>query len=305
MLEIGAGCGAITRYLGERCATVDGLEPVPGRAAAARARTRDLPGVEILVGEIDDVPAEPTYDVVVVIGVLEYVGAGTAWPRPYLEFLAAIQQRLVEGGTLVLAIENQLGVKYLVGSPEDHTGQVFDSVEGYPRGGKAHTFSRRELEALMRESGLQPETKVAFPDYKMTRTVLGEFPEAARTLLRRIPNFPSPDRSGPRPRLAAEARVWRQLVDAGLELDCGNSFLVLARKGDAGPALWPASRAGMYFSVGRRRQLSVDTEVEVATARSASTAAPAPPATRTPVRTGRSARSTSSSPASTTSRAPT
>src|SRR3954447_20522679 len=32
VLEIGAGCGPITRYLGETCALVDALEPVQARA---------------------------------------------------------------------------------------------------------------------------------------------------------------------------------------------------------------------------------------------------------------------------------
>lgn len=41
VLEIGAGCGAVTRYLGERAAVVDPVEPARLRALTARAR--DLP----------------------------------------------------------------------------------------------------------------------------------------------------------------------------------------------------------------------------------------------------------------------
>ena len=43
VLEIGAGCGALTRYLGEQCALVDAVEPMTDRAICARqrpARTR-------------------------------------------------------------------------------------------------------------------------------------------------------------------------------------------------------------------------------------------------------------------------
>jgi len=84
VLEIGAGCGAITRYLGETCMLVDALEPVPVRAAATRARTRDLDNVEVFVGDLADVPVDAAYDVIVVIGVLEYVGEGNADCAPYL-----------------------------------------------------------------------------------------------------------------------------------------------------------------------------------------------------------------------------
>lgn len=261
VLEIGAGCGAITRYLGETCAVVDALEPVRSRAEAAAARNRDLPGVQVIVGELDDVPSVEAYDVIVVIGVLEYVGNGTADRAPYLDFLAGIRDRLLPGGSLVLAIENELGVKYVVGSPEDHTNRVFDSIEGYPRGGKARTFSRRALEELMVDSGLTPATRIAFPDYKLTRVVFGDMPEAARSLLHRIPRFPSPDWRTARPRLADEHAVWRRLVEAGLEAEFGNSFLVLAGKN--GPsALWPAEQAAAFYTSDRVKHLNTATVVQ-------------------------------------------
>ncbi len=261
VLEIGAGCGAVTRYLGERCALVDAVEPVPARAAAAAARTRELAGVRVFVGELSDVPDEPSYDVAVVIGVLEYVGGDSSDPRVYSDFLAGIRSRLAPGGTLVLAIENRLGVKYLAGAPEDHSNRVFDSVEGYPRGGNARTFSRRELEALVAGAGLEPVTRVAFPDYKLTRAVFGEVPEEARSLLYRVPGFPSPDWRGQRPRLADEHSLWRELVHAGLELDFGNSFLVLAGTGTES-ALWPAGQAGAFFTTDRLPHLNTQTVIE-------------------------------------------
>lgn len=261
VLEIGAGCGAITRYLGENCALVDALEPVPSRAVSAAARTRDLPGVQVFVGELDDVPDVAAYDVIAVIGVLEYVGSGSADRQPYLDFLAGIRSRLAPGGTLVLAIENKLGVKYLVGSPEDHTNRVFDSIEGYPRGGKAHTFSRRELEQLLTDAGLTPTTRIAFPDYKMTRTVLGELPDSTRSLLHRIPYFPSPDWRTARPHLADERAVWQTLVEAGLELEFGNSFLVLAGR-DGPSTLWPADQGAVFYTSNRRKHLNTATVVE-------------------------------------------
>lgn len=261
VLEIGAGCGAVTRYLGETCAVVDALEPVPARAAAAAARTADLPSVHVAVGDVSDVPGQPAYELIVVIGVLEYVGAGSADLAPYQAFLRHVADRLVDGGSLVLAIENRLGVKYLVGAPEDHTSRVFDSIESYPQGGKAHTFNRKTLETLMRGAGLQPHTLGAFPDYKMTRAVLSGFPEQARSLLHRIPRFPSPDWVGKRPRLADEHRVWQNLVEAGVEHEFANSLLVLARKGE-GHSLWPDERSAVFYSDNRLAALSTETVVE-------------------------------------------
>jgi precorrin-6B methylase 2 len=262
VLEVGAGCGAITRYLGEVCGSVDALEPVPVRAAAARARTHDLDTVEVFVGELDDVPAEAVYDVIVVIGVLEYVAGGGADVDTYLTFLRAVSDRLVAGGSLVLAIENQLGVKYLVGAPEDHSNRVFDSIEGYPVGAPARTFSRRQLTDLLTAAGLRPTFRAAFPDYKMTRGVFGDLPAGTRSLLYRIPRFPSPDWVAARPLLADEGLLWRSLVEAGLEQDTGNSFLVLAGK-NAPSGLWPAAVAASFYSMGRRARYTAGTQVRV------------------------------------------
>ncbi|SDD82917.1 Glycosyltransferase, GT2 family [Sanguibacter gelidistatuariae] len=262
VLEIGAGLGAVTRYLGERAAVVDAIEPSFARARVARARTRDLPGVEILVGEHSDVPDEPVYDVIVVVGVLEYTGAGTSSPEPYVDFLAKLGRCLRPGGTLAVAIENKIGVKYLVGAPEDHTDVLFDSIEDYPAGSRARTFARRELEQLFVAAGLIPEVRIAFPDYKITRAVMdadaltGEAPE----LLCSLPTFPSRDMYTQRPPLADEGRVWRTLVQAGLGAETGNSFLVLAGKG--GPqTLWPDDLAAVYYSQGRREAYSFEKKV--------------------------------------------
>jgi SAM-dependent methyltransferase len=260
VLEIGCGCGAITRYLGEVCATVDALEPMAARAAAARARTRDLAGVEVFVGELADVPAEPSYDVVVVIGVLEYIAGGAADRAPYLDFLRAIRDRLAPGGSLVLAIENKLGAKYLAGAPEDHSDRVFDSLEDYPVGAPARTFTRRALLDLAADAGLHPHAYGAFPDYKLTRAVMGELPAAARSLYYRLPQFPSPDWVRPRPVLADERRLVRTLTEAGLELETANSLLMIAGR-DGESMLWPDELCAAFYSSGRRSRFSARTLV--------------------------------------------
>ncbi len=169
VLEVGAGCGPITRYLGETGAQIDALEPVLPRARVARERTRDLGNVEVFCGNFEDVPPDPVYDLVIVVGVLEYVGGGEAEPEPYLGFLRECRTRLRPGGCLVLAIENKLGVKYLTGTGEDHSGRIFHSVEDYPRLGPARTFSSTALLDMMTACDFSPRLFGVFPDYKTGR----------------------------------------------------------------------------------------------------------------------------------------
>lgn len=261
VLEIGCGCGPITRYLGETCAVVDSVEPMQARAHVARLRTRDLPSVEVCVGTLDDVPAEPTYDVVVVIGVLEYVGGGTADPAPYLRFLEQCHAVLKDGGTLALAIENPLGVKYIAGAVEDHTNRPFDSLEGYVLESPARTFTRRTLDRMLTDSGFAPTFLSAFPDYKLPRALLAdELYRRSDHLVASMPRFPSPDYLVSRLNLADEALTWRTLVDSGTAEHFANSFLTVSTKGD-GPALWPADRLGLLFSTERRGEYVTRGEV--------------------------------------------
>jgi 2-polyprenyl-3-methyl-5-hydroxy-6-metoxy-1,4-benzoquinol methylase len=70
VLELGCGRGAITRWLGERCAEVHAIEGNAARALAARTRCADLPGVEVYVGNFSELDERGGYDVVTLIGVL-------------------------------------------------------------------------------------------------------------------------------------------------------------------------------------------------------------------------------------------
>src|SRR5262249_39559638 len=72
IIELGAGCGAVTRYLGEQHQTVHSLEGSPRRAAICRERCRNLPNVNVYVADFSNLIPEPEYDVVLLNGVLEY-----------------------------------------------------------------------------------------------------------------------------------------------------------------------------------------------------------------------------------------
>jgi SAM-dependent methyltransferase len=261
VLEIGCGCGPITRYLGENCAVVDSVEPMPARAAVARARSRDLESVEVYVGMLDDVPPVPTYDVVMVIGVLEYVGQGTLDPAPYAAFLRQCHAVLKDGGTLVVAIENPLGVKYISGAVEDHTNRPFDSLEAYALESPARTFPRRVLETMLGDAGFTTEVLGAFPDYKLPRAVMHDsLFRSSGQLVEALPRFPSPDYLVPRLQLADERLTWGTLVASGAAEHFSNSFIALAGKG-AAPTLWSDQRQALLFASERQPQYAVRSEI--------------------------------------------
>jgi SAM-dependent methyltransferase len=262
VLEVGAGCGAVTRYLGETAGTVDALEPVPQRAAVARLRCRDLPSVDVFVGALEAIPEEPAYDLIAMVGVLEYVG-GRDDLEARIAWLRQAAARLRPGGAIACAIENRLGVQYLAGASEEHLARPFEGLEDYPLPGPVRTFARADLERLFRRAGLTPRTLHVFPDYKFPRLVYADtlLDSPARPLAWRAPTFPSSASPHHRPRMVSEALLWRGLVQAGLGGEFANSFLVIAGTGEATP-LWPAGRHGTFLSCGRRACYATETRID-------------------------------------------
>ena len=173
VLEVGCGCGAITRYLGERFTSVVAIEGGAARADLARRRTRGQDNVHIINAPFQDVIFKKKFDLIFCIGVLEYSRMFVASENPYKKMLSIFRNLLHENGVLVVAIENQFGLKYFSSSKEDHTHQMFDGIEGYRRmRNSARTFGLGELEGLIRSEFEYVEAIFPFPDYKFPSCIV-------------------------------------------------------------------------------------------------------------------------------------
>ena len=77
---------------------------------------------------------------------------------------------------VVVAIENQLGLKYLLGGAEDHHGKAWVGLADYPGATPVpRTWTRRTLADLFAGAGLTAQRwLLPYPDYKMPRLVLDE-----------------------------------------------------------------------------------------------------------------------------------
>ena len=254
VLELGAGCGAITRFLGENGANVLALEGSERRAAIARARTRELDNVAIMVDDISQASLNRRFDAVTLIGVLEYAGLFADGEAPARALLERCQGWLKPDGVLVLAIENQLGLKYFAGAPEDHLGIVNYGLEDCYSAAEPRTYGRRALADLLDAVNLSSQSWYApFPDYKLPAAVIGEEGFAH-------PNFDvgtlAAQASGGDPQLPAnlvfqQEAVWETVCRNGLGLDLANSFLVLARRNSMVKSADEKTTLGWHFNTGR------------------------------------------------------
>ena len=242
ILEIGAGTGVLSRYLGETGATVVALEGSIERARAAAVRCAGLDTVEVVCGPLASFDDPDGFDLVCIVGVLEYAASGVGGSTNHRDFLARAAALRRPGGAVLVAIENQIGVKYLLGHHEDHLGLPWIGVEGYPGGHGIRTFTRSALSGLLAAAGLPEQTWLyPFPDYKLPTVMLADalydLPDAPN-LVDQLVRRPASAGSA-RELLCDDRRGHRVLLDAGLGREVANSFLVIAAAGGAKPPFLP------------------------------------------------------------------
>ena len=239
VLELGAGCGAVTRWLGEHFDSVDAVEGSLARARVARERCRDLESVRVAAANFFDLDFGGAYDIATLIGVLEYSHLyHPEYPhdpaRAAASNLELVRNSLTDDGLLVIAIENKFGLKYWGGNHEDHSSRRYDGLEGYPTGTSAVTFSAVELERLIAAAGFSGcDFYLPFPDYKLASTIIDASGADPSIYPANWIETPFPDRAGAQ-QLSPfnEALALRELVPGGLLRDLANSFLILAYNGD-------------------------------------------------------------------------
>ena len=225
VLEIGAGCGAITGRLCELAGQVTCIELSKKRSLINAYRNKDADNLSIIVGNFEDIVKDlkPEYDVVTLIGVFEYAASYISDSDPYHNFLNIIKGITKPGGRILIAIENRLGLKYFAGCREDHVGLYFEGIEGYNNVKNVRTFSKPELEKLLSECGLDSYTfYYPYPDYKFPISIYSdEYLPKKGELNMNVMNL---DQS--RQLLFDESKMYDSLVDTELYPVFSNSFLL-------------------------------------------------------------------------------
>ena len=231
VLEVGCGCGAITRFLGENFDDVVSVEGSINRARLARLRTRDLPGVTILCAPFQEIRFSRKFDIVFCIGVYEYSASFVEGENPYDSVLEYFSDLLTPDGMVVIAIENQFGLKYFTSATEDHLGVRFEGLEGYHvNPGKVRTFGKAELERNLRRHFADIRFFYPCPDYKIPDCVLAEDFMGSPRAGELVSQLKSRDYSASLPPLYDEASVALELARNGMLPFFSNSFLAFAGK---------------------------------------------------------------------------
>jgi SAM-dependent methyltransferase len=259
VLELGSGCGIITRYLGELGGDVVALEASAVRASITRQRTADLENVKVVCDRIEDFNADDKFDMVTMIGVLQYARMfSNCGERAELELLRNAARQLNDDGVLVIAIQNKLGLKYFSGFPEPNVDMPYYGIENRYGSDTIIRFGLDEIRNALSSIGLESQQiLLPLPDYHMPVSILA--PAGSRP----NPHFSgqallalSVGRDRARPDWAVPSfsleRVWESIYSNGLAADLANSFLIVAGKRDSSlDFLAQADNFAWHYSVER------------------------------------------------------
>lgn len=262
VLEVGSGCGSITRYLGEQARSVLALEGSPRRARITRSRTRELDNVTVLCASFQDVAFSSKFDLVVLNGVFEYAPLFVDHEHPHRQMLSALSELMSPDASLVIAIENQTGLRYFSSGREEHTNLMFDGIEGYagvPEG--ARTFGTPGLKALLGEFFDSVETLLPLPDYKIPRGVISAKLLDEVDCAELFASTMAFDYVSYVPPLIHERLAWQALEDNGLLELFSNSLFMIASNGRS--SIVDADWRGDVYSIQRRPEWSVRTRFQL------------------------------------------
>lgn len=251
VLDIGSGWGQIARPLARQRPVV-ALEPVAERLAfiTAAARQDGIAGQMAFVeADYFDIQFETRFAAICAIGVFEWAGAFQNHADPQIrqqDFLRKARGELADDGTLIIGIENRLGLKYLLGCPDDHIGvssvaclpaelarQRWKQTTGQEL--QSFTYSLTELQQLLQAAGFaRVEFFAAFPDYKLpTRIIpLADGNDLLGAWLQSNPNSPEHngyDGSPLKPAFQQNLQIhYQRLAAAGVAHHHVPSFFVRA-----------------------------------------------------------------------------
>lgn len=255
VLEIGAGCGAVTGTLLALAESVTAIELSMKRSRINALRNQDSDRLTIKVGNFEEMEAslDADFDVITLIGVFEYAKAYIDQPFPYETLLKLCLRHLKPGGRLILAIENRFGLKYWAGCTEDHVGRLFEGLNGYPSDPQVRTFTRQELFSLVQAAGAEmTDWYYPYPDYKFPQMIFSD---------RRLPRkgecrFREENFDRFRIQLFDEEAVCNALIENGLYPEFANSFLLVI-----GKKTGSLDTAYVRFSNERAPQFRIRTEI--------------------------------------------
>ena len=228
ILEIGGNLGEITGVLCKKANKVVTLENQPDKATIISKRYENQENLEIILGEWKDITLTEKFDYITLIGSLPYIAKANHMTSQ--EMISELSQNLKEDGILLIAVDNQFGIRYFVGNPENYLNKKFVGLLNYNNEeDKIETYTKQKLQNMLEQTGFHYQHfYYPLPDYRMPNVIFSD---------KEPPKYNSVDKYMPYPKeksdiLMNEIDLFREILknDDSLFSFFANAYLVEASK---------------------------------------------------------------------------
>lgn len=222
LLEIGGGFGAITGMLCEKCKYVTCIESDKIRMESILKRYENRNNLEVFNNIENIIHLNKKYDYIVLIGTIELI-------ENIEEYLKKIKILLKTEGTILIATENRLGLKYFCGASYPTLDNPFDVInKRFKKNGRTlHT--KFELENIIKNSGLKiNKFYYPVPDYKFTQEIYSDTYLPKGSLKERVMPYYLNSKS----LIADEMALYDDIIENNVFEVFANSFLIECREID-------------------------------------------------------------------------
>lgn len=228
ILEVGGNLGEITGVLCKKANKVVTLENQPDKATIISKRYENQDNLEIILGEWEDITLTEKFDYITLIGSLPYIAKANHMTSQ--EMIDELSKNLKEDGILLIAVDNQFGIRYFVGNPENHLNKKFVGLLNYNNEeDKIETYTKQKLQKMLEQTGFSYQNfYYPLPDYRMPNVIFSD---------KEPPKYNSVDKYMPYPKeksdiLMNEIDLFREILknDDSLFSFFANAYLVEASK---------------------------------------------------------------------------
>ena len=222
VLEIGAKLGNLTAMLCEKAGFVTSLEFSKKRGEAISKRLKKYDNLEVVIGNLTDINIkDEEYDYITMIGILEYAPIFFEnSENSYLDMLNWAKSKLKKNGKILLAIDNTLGVQYLVGGKNELFQDIFDSVTY----NENNYFTKKGIENLLKVCGFDKyKFFYPFPNYRITNVIFSDEYPMSENISKIRYNVIYKENSLV---VIDELKLYKNLVENGLGKELANSYLI-------------------------------------------------------------------------------
>lgn len=266
VLELGGGTGIISEYVIDKVNKLITIEGTEIRAKSIATRCSNFDNIDIIVAnflklDLIEIFGENSFSKILLIGVLEYVPKfeGEKNTDAINKLLTVCRKLLKPDGELIIAIENKIGLKYLLGREEDHVSIKHYGTQSLYKKNDVVTFTKKQLTDRLNNIGFKHiDYYYPFPDYKLPKVIIREglnleSPESKELIASLLSGIETRNYSDNFHEKLLEDRILSNFIEDEILGNISNSFLFVAKNDKIDEKKPPFL---YYFSTSRKYQFS-------------------------------------------------